>query len=138
MQESHVVKPSIVPRRLPRLVKGHRVVLEETREIEFKAMPQNSKNPVSEVVSKVERYVVAFLNAEGGSIFWGIDDNGIANGVGLDYRLRNDLRTEVSNKLAHIQPSSAWTPGAARVELHPLFGSADTPDPLGDQYVVEV
>ncbi len=133
-----MVNSFCIKRNLGRFVRGRRVNLEETRHYEFKAIPPNSKKPISEIVEKVERYVVAFLNAEGGSIFWDIDDDGIANGVGLDFQARNRLRTEVSNKLSHIQPSSAWTPGSAKVELHPLFGAPEALDPLEDQQVVEV
>jgi hypothetical protein len=133
-----VVDSILTSHGLGRLVKGQRVKLEETRHFEFKDIPPNSKKPISDIVEKVERYVVAFLNAEGGSIFWGINDDGIAIGVGLDYPARNRLRTEVSNKLAHIQPSSAWTPASAKVELHPVFAAPEALDPLADQHIVEV
>lgn len=122
----------------PVFIKGCRVKMEETRIVEFKHVSKKTNDPVSQIKSKVEDYVVAFLNTDGGSIYWGIDDGGIAQGVGLDFDARNQLRTEVSNKLSHIQPSSAWTPGTAKVDLHSLRGSVGAPEPLSDEYVVEV
>ena len=52
-----------------------------------------------------DKYAAAFLNLEGGRIFWGVRDNDrITVGVSLDERQRDDVRRKVSEKLWGIRP----------------------------------
>ena len=52
-----------------------------------------------------DEYAVAFLNSEGGRIFWGIrNDDRITVGVTLDDQQRDEVRRKVSEKLWGIRP----------------------------------
>ena len=44
------------------------VSVEETRHYEFKEI--KGRNPVDTIKNTVDEYVVAFLNSEGGRIYW--------------------------------------------------------------------
>jgi len=84
-----------------RFVLNHSVPVEETRHYEFKEI--KGSNPVDTIKNTADEYVVAFLNSEGGRIYWGIrDSDRIAVGVNLNYKQRDDLRRVVSEKLAQI------------------------------------
>jgi hypothetical protein len=79
------------------------VKLEEMRHIEFKEI--TGGNPGSSIRSNADEYAVAFLNCEGGRIFWGIRDaDRTVVGVRLGYAQRDEIRREVSAKLSHLQP----------------------------------
>ena len=90
---------------------GQPVSFEETRFYEFKEV--SSKNPVSSIENTADEYAVAFLNREGGRLFWGIrDSDRVTIGVTLNDRERNEARTQVSQKLCQIQPPISvehWT-----------------------------
>ena len=63
-------------------------------------------NPARTITNHSDEYAVAFLNREGGRIFWGIrDQNRIIIGVTLNERKRNETRRNVTEKLRTIQPS---------------------------------
>ncbi|MDE0184117.1 MAG: putative DNA binding domain-containing protein [Candidatus Poribacteria bacterium] len=86
-----------------RYFQGHIVPLEETRFFEFKEV--SGKNPVSSIENTADEYAVAFLNREGGRLFWGIRDSDRTTiGVTLDHQNRNEVRQQVSQKLGQIQP----------------------------------
>jgi mRNA-degrading endonuclease toxin of MazEF toxin-antitoxin module len=77
------------------------VFLSEDYEAEFKAPldPNNSDEIIKLIEEKLIKYVVAFLNGNGGSIFFGIDDNRIVKGLILDYKQRDTLLQKINNKL---------------------------------------
>ncbi|MDA2261061.1 type II toxin-antitoxin system PemK/MazF family toxin [Bacillus cereus group sp. Bc200] len=75
--------------------------LEENLEYEFKS-PRNSydseeiKNLVKD---KIMEYVISFLNSNGGSLFFGIDNSGIVKGVNLSYEERDELALDINNSI---------------------------------------
>ena len=78
--------------------------IEERRYAEFKEI--TGRNPVDSIKNTADEYAVAFLNKEGGSIFWGIrDTDRVVVGVHLTYQQRDDIRRTVCQKFAQIQPS---------------------------------
>jgi len=78
--------------------------LEEDREHEFKSL-QKSKDPVKTILDYyVEEYVNAFLNTNGGVIYFGIDDDGRAQGIELTRSTRDDLRIGISKIINKFQP----------------------------------
>ena len=86
-----------------RFIQGQPVPFEETLFYEFKEIKRC--NPVRSITKDSDEYAVAFLNREGGRIFWGIRDRDrITIGVALNERKRNETRTKVSEKLGAIQP----------------------------------
>ena len=100
-----------------RFVQDQPVPFEETRFYEFKEI--KGRNPAGSITNASDEYAVAFLNREGGRIFWGIrDSDRITVGVALDERQRNDIRTKVSQKLAAVQPSIV---GHWELEFHNVY-----------------
>ena len=86
-----------------RFLQNQPVPFEETRFYEFKEV--KGGNPVSSIKDTSDRYAVAFLNGEGGRLFWGIrDSDRIVIGVSLDEQKRNEIRRKVSEKLGAIRP----------------------------------
>lgn len=109
------------------------VSVEETRFYEFKGI--TGHDPIHTIQTTVERYVVAYLNSEGGRIFFGIrDEDRITEGVRLDFRKRDELRKVIQSKLMNIQPPIS--PSAYRTEIHNVYANDDTVMP--DLFVVEV
>ena len=113
-------------------IKGESIELEETRHYEFKEI--RSENAPRAIKNTADEYVVAFLNSEGGRIFWGVrDTDRVVTGVSLDSKERDRLRREVTSKLREIQPSV--DPTQYRVLLHPVHEQGVQ---VEDLYVVEV
>ena len=102
-----------------RFIQGQPVPFEETLLYEFKEIEEGS-NPVNSIIKHSNEYTVAFLNHEGGRIFWGVrDSNRITIGVTLNEQQRNETRTKVSEKLGAIQPSISvedW-----QLEFHNIY-----------------
>jgi hypothetical protein len=86
-----------------RFIQHQPVPFEETRLYEFKEI--KGRNPVDSIINTADEYAVAFLNLEGGRIFWGIkNDDRITVGVTLDDQQRDEVRRKVSEKLWGIRP----------------------------------
>ena len=86
-----------------RFVQGEPIPFEETRFCEFKEI--KGENPVNRIKKDSDEYAVAFLNREGGSIFWGIKDgDGITVGVTLNKQQKDKVRRVASGKLRSITP----------------------------------
>ena len=45
----------------------------------------------------IERYISAFLNTNGGTLYFGISDNGIINGIKLSRKNIDDLKLKVDS-----------------------------------------
>ena len=86
-----------------RFVQGLPVPFEETRFYEFKEIKGN--NPANRITKDSDEYAVAFLNREGGRLFWGVrDSDRITVGVTLNEQQRDEVRRVVSGKLVSIKP----------------------------------
>ena len=89
---------------------GQPVNLEEDERVEFKEILGG--NPVKSIINTSDEYVVAFLNAGGGSIHWGIRDcDRIVVGVQLTSNDKDSIRKGIAQKLHGIQPAidpTAW------------------------------
>ena len=86
-----------------RFVQRYPIPFEETLFYEFKEI--KGGNPVRSITNDSDEYTVAFLNREGGRIFWGVrDSDRITIGVTLNESKRNETRTKVSEKLGAIRP----------------------------------
>ncbi len=102
-----------------RFVQGSPVPFEETLFYEFKEIKEGN-NPVPPIIKHSNEYAVAFLNREGGRIFWGIRDRDrITTGVILNEQRRNETRTKVSEKLGAIQPSIS--PADWQLKFHNVY-----------------
>jgi hypothetical protein len=58
-----------------------------------------TSNPVSMILSYTAKYVTAFLNHKGGTIFFGVADNGVVRGVALPREARDILRREFDARM---------------------------------------
>ncbi len=102
------------------------VQIEETRHYEFKEV--KGIRPVDAIKNTADEYVVAFLNSEGGRIYWGIrNSDRTVVGVQLTLQERDEVRRVVTEKLNAIRP--AIDPTSYRVEMHQVYeGSTAVPD----------
>ena len=115
-----------------RFVQDQPVPFEETRFYEFKEI--KGRNPAGSITNASDEYAVAFLNREGGRIFWGVrDKDRITVGVALDERQRDDIRIKVSQKLAAVQPSIV---GHWELEFHNVYDFQE--GIVADLWVVEL
>ncbi len=106
--------------------------IEETRHYEFKEV--KGRNPAGSIQAVADQYAVAFLNSEGGKIFWGVrDEDRTVVGVLLDQRQRDEVRRVVTEKLGTITPPV--TPTSWKLEIHPVRDDAGY---LANRYVVEL
>jgi len=108
------------------------VPFEEDRRYEFKEV--TSSKAVNTIRNTADEHAVAFLNSEGGRIFWGIrDTDRIVVGVNLTLNQRDELRQAVASKLAGIQPHIDIV--GLRLTFHPVQQDGRA---LGDLFVVEL
>ena len=116
-----------------RFIQGQPVPLEETRLYEFKEVVGG--NATRSIADTSDVYAVAFLNREGGRIFWGIRDSDRTTvGVTFDERQRDDVRRKVSEKLGAIRPPISvedW-----QLEFHNVYNLQG--EILDDLWVVEL
>jgi hypothetical protein len=109
------------------------VRLDEDRNIEFKEISIGNKNPVSTIVNTVDEYTVAFMNSEGGSIYWGISDRPhVVLGVKLSTFSKDDVQKGIYNKIASIKPSI--DPTFFKLIFHNIFSKDCLVD---DLYIIE-
>jgi hypothetical protein len=108
------------------------VNFDEDREYEFKSI-SSSKGPVDRIRNTAGDYAVSFLNSDGGSIFWGITDKQIVDGVKLSLSQRDDVRKDVTNKLIKIQP--VFDVSQTAISFHPIYTSGKV---VAELFVVEL
>ncbi len=116
-----------------RFVLDQPLPFEETRFYEFKEIVGG--NASRSITDTSDIYAVAFLNREGGRIFWGVRNNDrITVGVKLDEEQRDEVRRIVSEKLGAIRPPISvddW-----HLEFHNVY---DLPgETIEDLWVVEL
>ncbi|HGS7516063.1 TPA: ATP-binding protein [Klebsiella quasipneumoniae subsp. quasipneumoniae] len=83
-------------------VEGEKFCLEEDLTVEFKEVKGN--NPVKSIQNLVDEYILAFFNSQGGSVFWGVNDDGIVTSLKLTSKMKDDIRKSVSDKINVIEP----------------------------------
>lgn len=116
-----------------RFVQGQPVPFEETRFYEFKEI--KGGKPANSITNTADEYAVAFLNKEGGRVFWGVrNSDRITVGVNLDNQQRDEVRCKVSQKLWAIRPSISdqdW-----QLDFHQVYDSQG--ETITDLWVVEL
>ncbi|SCY66491.1 ATP-binding protein [Pseudomonas sp. NFACC37-1] len=83
-------------------VEGKKFCWEEDLTVEFKEV--KGSNPVKSIQNLVDEYILAFFNSQGGSVFWGINDDGIVTSMKLTPKMKDDIRKSVSDKINVIEP----------------------------------
>ncbi len=117
---------------LDKFVLGEMVKDEETLYCEFKEI--KGSKAVESIKNISDEYVVAFLNREGGRIYWGIrDSDRVVVGVQLNDKERNEVSRVVTEKLTNIRPAIAVS--NIRIQLHPVY---QNDQPISDLCVVEI
>jgi DNA modification methylase len=115
-------------------IMNHEVKIEETRHVELKEI-KSTAGAVNTIVNAADEYAVAFLNSEGGRVYWGIrDKDRIVVGVRLSYQERDRIRRDVSSKLNQIEPRV--DPSRYRIEFHEVHDEEG--ERVSDTYVVEM
>ena len=122
-----------LPPRVERFVLNQPIPVEETRYYEFKEV--RSSKPVRKIVNDADEYAVAYLNSDGGRIFWGVRDRDrTTTGVRLPHSDRDRLRRSLMDKLYTTVPSI--DPSQYRLVLHQVYDTDDRP--VQDLTVVEL
>lgn len=110
-----------------RFSEGEKCILEEDLHNEFKEV--KGQNPTKSIQNIVDEYILAFLNSSGGSIFRGIQDDGIVKSLRLDSQLKDEVRKSINLKINTIEPSI--DPTRINVIFHDVIGT-------NGSYVLEV
>lgn len=76
----------------------------------------------------LRRYVCAFLNSEGGSLFVGVEDSGLVRGVPCSHRDEDRVRLLVDSILQGFQPQVF--PDAYRLSFIPVVSTVASSTPL--------
>ncbi|CAG9319797.1 unnamed protein product [Blepharisma stoltei] len=124
-------------KRLPS-ERGYYVLKEEVkkfedRHTEFKACSGKVFNP-NLAVDLITPYICAFLNTQGGTLFYGIRDDGLVNGVTLTRKLRDQFSTIIDSVL------NAFTPHLSADDYQINFANVHGKDGqrINDLYVIEI
>lgn len=99
------------------IVFGDTVAVDEDRIREFKAVNQ-SRHPVDTITRLAKEYVCAFLNSNGGTIYFGIHDSGVVLGIPLT--ATQCVRTQDNIALAVANFSPAVEDGLVRYAFLPV------------------
>lgn len=109
------------------------LTIDETRYIECKEI--KGDKPLDRIKDLVDKYAIAFLNSEGGQIFWGVRDaDKVVTGVILNSIQRDIIRRDVTQKLHTIQPPIV-APTEFHIELYQVYQDNK---PIPDLYVVHL
>uniref|UniRef100_A0A8C6R4A3 Schlafen like 1 n=1 Tax=Nannospalax galili TaxID=1026970 RepID=A0A8C6R4A3_NANGA len=98
----------------------------ETRNMEFKRGSGEYLNLAFK--HHVRRYVCAFLNSEGGSLFVGVEDNGLVQGIRCSYREEDRTRLLVDSILQGFKPQVF--PDAYTLTFIPVISTSTSSMPL--------
>ncbi|XP_037357215.1 schlafen-like protein 1 isoform X2 [Talpa occidentalis] len=98
----------------------------ETRNVEFKRGSGEYLNLTFK--HHVRRYVCAFLNSEGGSLFVGVEDNGLVQGTRCSHRGEDRVRLLVDSVLQGFKPQVF--PNAYTLSFIPVVSTTMTSTPL--------
>lgn len=112
-------------------IQGYRTALYEDLHSEFKSA-KRFVTPV--VVDIVIPYLSAFLNAEGGTLYYGIENNGIISGVKLTREVRDQFSLALDNAAHSFHPQ--LTHDDYKLEFKPLF--RQTGSQISGLYVIEL
>lgn len=100
-------------------VEGEKCSIEEDLTHEFKEV--KGCNPTKSIQNQVDEYILAFLNSSGGSIFFGICDDGIVKSLNLDSRIKDNINKSINSNISTIEPSI--DPTQIDVVFHTVSGA---------------
>lgn len=108
-------------------IEGAHCGLEENLTTEFKEITGN--NPKGSIQKAMIKYILSFLNVEGGSVFWGINDEGFTKGVHLTPNQKDEINNALAAEVNNIEP--AVDPSKVEIIFHKVLKNEGS-------YVVEV
>ena len=114
-------------------VYNHEVHLFEDRYNEFKECKGRNFD-ISYACNLLCTYVSAFLNTEGGKIYYGISDSGIVSGVKLQRKFRDIFTQSFDNSLNKFRPPVG--PDLYSVNFEPVY--LNDGRVMYDTYVIEI
>ncbi|XP_042296511.1 schlafen-like protein 1 isoform X2 [Sceloporus undulatus] len=94
----------------------------ETRNMEFKR--GGGEYLTVTLKHHVRKYACAFLNSEGGSLFVGVEDNGLVRGVRCDHKDEDRVRLLIDSVLKGFKPQVF--PAAYTLSFIPVIKAEDT------------
>lgn len=94
----------------------------ETRNAEFKR--GGSDYLTVTLKHHVRKYMCAFLNSEGGSLFVGVEDNGLVRGIRCDHKDEDRVRLLIDSLLKGFKPQVF--PAAYTLSFIPVIKAEDT------------
>ncbi|MBY6223450.1 ATP-binding protein [Ferrimonas balearica] len=97
-------------------IEGETCSLEEDLTHEFKEV--KGRNPAKSIQNLVDEYIIAFLNGSGGSIFWGICDDGRVKSLMLTAAQKDEINKIINSKVNTLEPSI--DPTKIKVVFHPV------------------
>jgi HEAT repeat protein len=84
---------------------GEIVQFDEDREHEAKGGLTGKNNPVEAIIgNKIEENINAFLNTNGGTIYFGVEDDGVITGVLITREQRNKLDERLNSIVSSFSP----------------------------------
>ena len=90
----------------PKYTLSGRLNLDEGLDTEFKGL---SKIPDRDVMPKMvefaREYINAFLNGDGGTLFLGVEDDGMVSGILLNHKQRDDIRKRITDAVKEFFPA---------------------------------
>lgn len=104
---------------------------EEGETLEFKTV--ESGNPSRAIAKQLPKYLIAFLNSQGGRIMFGVSDSGVVEGVSLKREDRDQLYKSITDVVSTISPPISQS--SLIVSLRPIIRSGHE---LEDLFVVEI
>lgn len=123
-----------IPKKSGTYVEGEVIKVEEDNEHEFKAV-QESTSPASRVIEYCRKYINAFLNSNGGTIYFGVTDDGIIAGIILTQKNRDDIKQSVDEILQQYLPKV--NTNLVKIKFIPVEPKSTHID-ISLKYVIEV
>lgn len=78
---------------------------EESRYTEFKSLTR-TQYPIPRLLDLAEKYTNAFLNSEGGELYFGVEDDAVVHGLLLGPKDRDQVRVCLSAQFTYIPSNS--------------------------------
>lgn len=103
------------------LIRHSILPIEEDGKNEFKEVTERSV--LNSIKSNLEKYAIGFLNANGGSLFFGITNSGVVLGFQTDRRKRDDIVNLAVSILNNVRPKVP--PQCYKIEFLPLLENAE-------------
>eukprot|EP01114_Cavostelium_apophysatum_P017618 TRINITY_DN5286_c0_g1_i1.p1 TRINITY_DN5286_c0_g1~~TRINITY_DN5286_c0_g1_i1.p1 ORF type:complete len:679 (-),score=119.66 TRINITY_DN5286_c0_g1_i1:38-2074(-) len=114
---------------------GSTLQFDEDQEHEFKSVT-TIPDPAEAVTQYCMKYINAFLNTNGGTLFFGVEDDGTIIGLKFNRKKRDQLRLRVDGIVSNFKPQV--DPELWKLEFIPVSGHQPESPEEASPYVVRV